>query len=208
MPPRDETGLTAKQRRFVAEYLESRSAAAAYRKVYRCSAATADTNGPRLLRRACVAAAVEEKLLEIERESALNAERIDRELACAALFDPRKIFDPETGAMLPPAQWPEPELRALAAYEEEALFEEVDTGEVGPRGGKVKARVQVGVRRKVKWHNKTDAQRLAFQRLGALIEKHEHKVNAEIDAQEITDEEMEMLAHLVHDVRAKKPGGA
>jgi phage terminase small subunit len=202
-------GLTANQRVFVAQYLETRNAADAYRKAYcRATAATADTAGPRLLRHPAVAAAVEKALQELEARSVLNAERIDRELACAALFDPRKIFDPEMGTMLPPAQWPEPELRALAAYEEEALFDEVDTGEVGPRGGKVKARVQVGVRRKVKWHNKTDAQRLAFQRLGALVEKHEHNVNAAIDTADISDEEWQELAHLRHTVGPRKAEGA
>jgi hypothetical protein len=133
----------------------------------------------------------------------LSVERLDEELARVALFDPREILDPKTGAMLPLHEWPERARRALASYEEEALFEEVPAGGVGPRGGVVKARVQVGVVRKVKWLNKIDALRLGMQRLGALVEKHEHLVAA-VPMDDITDEEMEALAHLMHGVRGKK----
>lgn len=134
----------------------------------------------------------------------LAVERLDEELACAAHFDPASICDPETGTTLPLHRWPAHARRALASFEEEALFGEVPTGEVGPRGGVVKARVQVGVIRKVKWLNKTDAQRLAYQRLGALVERHE-LVEAP-PSEDITDEEWEALAQLRHGVRANPKG--
>jgi hypothetical protein len=132
----------------------------------------------------------------------LRVDRIEQEIACAAFFDPADSLDPATGAMLPLHQWPEHARRALAGFEEEALFETVDTGERGPRGGVVKSRVQVGVIRKVKWQDKTAAQRLGLQRMGALVERHENVTPKE---DEITDEEMELLAHYVHNVKARKP---
>lgn len=140
-----------------------------------------------------------------EERMLLAVDRLDGELAAAAYFDPASILEPETGATLPLHQWPENARRALASYEEEALFETVDTGEVGPRGGAVKARVQVGVIRKVKWLDKTAAQRLAYQRLGALVEKHQHQVVAAA-TDSITDEEWEELAQLRHRVRARAGG--
>lgn len=143
-------------------------------------------------------AAREERML-------LAVDQLDGELAAAAYFDPASILDPETGATLPLHRWPENARRALASYEEEALFETVETGEVGPRGGAVKARVQVGVIRKVKWLDKTAAQRLAYQRLGALVERHQHQVVAGAE-EELTDEEWEALAHLRHRVRAVDRG--
>lgn len=130
----------------------------------------------------------------------LAVDQLDGELAAAAYFDPAAILDPETGATLPLHRWPEHARRALASYEEEALFETVDTGEVGPRGGAIKERVQVGVIRKVKWLDKTAAQRLAYQRLGALVERHQHQVVPPTEAP-ISDAEWEALAHLRHRVR-------
>jgi hypothetical protein len=135
----------------------------------------------------------------------LRVDRLEQEIACAAFFDPADSLDPETGAMLPLHQWPERARRALAGFEEEALFETVDTGERGPRGGLVKARVQVGVIRKVKWQDKTAAQRLGLQRLGALVERHEDVTQRPED--EITDEDWELLAQLRHNVLARKPDG-
>lgn len=148
----------------------------------------------------------DEKTPAAELETApleLVAERLDQELAAATYFDPGSILDPVTGATLPLHQWPEHARRALASYEEEALFESVETGEIGARGAPVKSRVQVGVLRKIKWLDKTTAQRLAYQRLGALVEKHEHRVGAPV-TDDITDEEWEAIALLHHKIR---PGG-
>jgi hypothetical protein len=61
--------------------------------------------------------------------------------------------------------------------------------------------VQVGVLRKWKLHNKTEAKKLWYQRRGALVEKVEHAVSAE--QAEPTDEEWEELARLRHKVRGK-----
>jgi phage terminase small subunit len=193
--------MPAKHRLFVADFLVTRNAAESYRNVYGCSSPTAETNGPRLRRSARVSAAIDEKLREVEKRAVLDVERIDAELACAVHFDPADLRDPETGATLPVHRWPEHARRALSGFEEEAIFENVETGERDARGKAVKARVQVGVVRKFKWQDKTAAQRLAYQRKGALVEKHEHTVTP---AEDISDEEWEALAKLRHEVRGRR----
>jgi phage terminase small subunit len=202
----DGPEVMARHRLFVQAYLQTKplNAAKAYRETYDCSRASAETNGPRLLRNARVKAYLESQLRMREMQSAINIDRLEQELACAAYFDPADLLDPVTGATLPLHEWPEHARRALQGFEEEALFEEVATGETGPRGGVIKARVQVGVVRKFKWADKTAAQRLAFQRRGALVERHED-VTAE--AEEISDEEWAILAKLRHEVKGKHDVG-
>lgn len=205
---RPREGPTLQQRLFVHEYFQTKplNAAAAYRKVYRCSEEAAATNGPRLLRNARVSPLVVEMQKALEARSALSIERMDRELECSAAFDPADILDPETGTTLPVHRWPEHARRALAGFEEEALFDMVPTGEVGPRGGEKKVRVQVGVVRKFKWHDKTSAQKLWYQRRGALVEKVQD-VTPDGDATAVTEEELAELALLRHEVRGRKRGG-
>lgn len=165
------SSLSPKQRRFVVEYVVDVNATqAAIRAGY--SEQTADRLGARLLQHPDIAALLAAHAREVSAARGLEVKRIEEELAHSVFFDPIDIFDCETGAMLPLREWPERARRAIVAYEEEALFDTVVVG-VGPRGGEKKERVQVGVIRKVKWHNKVEAARLALQRLGALTEKHE-----------------------------------
>ncbi len=204
---RPREGPTLQQQLFVYAYLETKplNATEAYQKVYGGSREVAASAGARLLRNVRVAAFLAEKQQALAARSERTIEWMDKELECAAAFDPAEILDPETGATLPVHEWPEYARRALAGFEEEALYEMVPTGETGPRGGVVKERVQIGVVRKFKWHNKTEAKKLWYQRRGALVEKLEHRV-AEGKA-EPTDEELEALSLLVHKVRAEKEKG-
>jgi phage terminase small subunit len=203
---RQKKSPTPKQRRFAELYHELGNATEAYRRVYGVSRRVAENTGPRLLGNARVRAIVRELQEDLSRASKTTVEWMDRELECAAAFDPADILDPETGATLPVHRWPAHARRALAGFEEEALFEMVPTGETGPRGGVVKERVQVGVVRKFKWHNKTEAKKLWYQRRGALVEKLEHTVPA--GQSEPTDEELEALSLLLHKVRGESKGDA
>lgn len=54
----DEYGLTAKQRRFVEEYLKTFNATSAYKKAYKCQYNTAMSNGYRMLRNAEISEAI------------------------------------------------------------------------------------------------------------------------------------------------------
>lgn len=153
--------LSPKQRRFALEYLVDLTAAqAAIRAGY--SRRSAETNGPRLLRNAQVRAFLAPHLERMERTLSLTVERIEQELAASCYFDPATMYDSE-GRLLPIPSMPEATRRALAGFEEEALFE-----------GAGKDRYQAGVTRKVKWLNKTEAHALALKRLGALTDRVEH----------------------------------
>jgi phage terminase small subunit len=200
--------ITPQQRLFVLAYLETKplSAAEAYRRVYGCSPATAETNGPRLLRSAQVQEVIAEKMAELERRSLLNIERLEEELVRLAFVDPRRAYD-ETGRLLRLDEMPEDVARAIQGFEQEALFDTVVVGE-GPRGGEKKERVQVGVTTKVKWGSKVEAIKLGLQRRGALVEKKEVKVTDGAGGPEPTAEELAAVAALRHEVRGKGPGGA
>jgi phage terminase small subunit len=165
--------LPAKQRAFAVDFLKTRNATESYRKVYGATDAVAETNGSRLLRNARVGAVIAAYLSRQEKKALLEVERIDANVAASAEFDPLDILDPATGHALPVHQWPERARRALAGWEEEPIFADVPTGELGPRGGVITKPVQIGVRKKFKWNSKNDATRLAYQRLGVLTEKHE-----------------------------------
>lgn len=166
-------GLTPKQRRFALEYLVDLNATeAAKRAGY--SPRTAYAQGSRLLKHAEVAAFVAGRVQKLEEKKFLDVGRMEEELDALVNFDPATMYDAE-GKLLAIKDMPERTRRALAGFDEEALFDVVQTG-VGPRGGVQKERLQVGVTRKVKWHNKREAIELGFKRRGALVERVEHEV--------------------------------
>lgn len=160
--------LNPRQRLFALEYLVDLNAADAARRAG-YSAASAETNGPRLLRNAQVRAFVEQQLRKQTRKLELTAELVLEQLAHLVRFDPTDLFDPETGKLLGIHEMPERARRCLVAFEEEALFDQVEVGG-GPRGGVQKERVQVGVTRKLKWVSKAEAVKLGMQRFGLLAQ--------------------------------------
>lgn len=86
-----EKKLTAKQERFVAEYLIDLNATqAAIRSGY--SAKTAEWIGPQLLTKSHVAAAVAAAQQERGAETKITAARVLQEIARLAFFDPRKLL--------------------------------------------------------------------------------------------------------------------
>lgn len=166
-----DTELTPKQRVFCLEYLvDLNGKQAAIRAGY--SAHSAEVTASKLLRVPKVDAFIRQNLSKRESKLQLTVERLEEELAKVAFFDPRKAYD-ENGCLLRVSEMPEEVARAIQGFEEEALFDTVETGEVGPRGGKVKERLQIGVTRKVKFPSKVEALALGMKRLGMLVEKHE-----------------------------------
>ena len=162
--------LTPKQRRFALAYAECFNASEAARRAG-YSVRNADVVGGRLLRNVAIRAFVDETLREAERATGLTIALLERELVHQVTFDPATMYDAE-GRLLAIKDMPEATRRALAGFDEDDLFELVETG-VGPRGGVQRERLQVGVTRKVRWHNKVDAIRLGLQRRGALSEREE-----------------------------------
>ncbi len=108
-------GLTPKERRFVAEYLKDQNATqAAKRAGY--SAKTCDVQGPRLLGKVRVRAAVDLKLKEIEKKSELTAERVRASVLALLMFDPRRAFHAD-GTMKDVSSLPDDIACAIAGIE-------------------------------------------------------------------------------------------
>lgn len=153
--------LTAKQRRFVGEYLIDLSATkAAIRAGY--SAKTAHSAGPRLLEHVGVAKAIDEAMAQRAERTRITADRVLRELARIAFSDIRALFD-EKGALRNVADLSDDEAAALAAVEVSEIFE-----------GRGEDREHVGYLKKVKLWDKKGALELAMRHLGLLKERVEH----------------------------------
>jgi len=109
------TGLTDKQRLFVAEYLVDRNATqAAIRAGY--SPKTAEFQASRLLSNVKVRAAVDQGLMSLAEQVGISAERVLRERARLAFFDPRKLFD-ASGNPLPIQELDDDTAAAIAGVE-------------------------------------------------------------------------------------------
>lgn len=185
-----EVRLTPKQRRFANEYLvDCCGAKAAVRAGY--SPRTADRIASRLLRHPGVAAIHAGHAERAGAELGLTVKRVEEELARVAFMDPRSVFD-EQGRLLAIGDMPENARRALASIEVEELFE-----------GRGEDRKHVGTLRKVKFWSKTEALRLGFQRLGALVDRHE--VELKQADRDLSDAEWEAVALLIHRVRPAQP---
>lgn len=136
--------LTAKQRRFVEEYLVDFNATqASIRAGY--SARTAKEIGYELLKHAHVSAAVARARDRVTARNDVTVERIVREAAAVAFSDIRQLYDAD-GGLLPIGQWPDGVAESIAGIEVEELFE-----------GRGEAREHVGRLRKVKRWDKTKA---------------------------------------------------
>lgn len=185
--------LSPKERRFVAEYLKDQNAtAAAKRAGY--SAKTADVQGPRLLGKVRVRAAVDAALTRIEEKSGLTAELVRAKVLAMLTFDPRKAYD-DAGSMLAMKDIPDELIDSIASVEEESLA-----------GG-------LGIRKKLKFTDRLKAAELASKILGLLkVEVPTDKngrpvntaVNVQIDFSRIDDDALRAIAGMrVNGKRAK-----
>ena len=200
-----EVRLTAKQRRFAAEYLvDLCGAKAAVRAGY--SAKTADRIASRLLRNPGVAAILTEHTAQVGQQLNLTVERLERELARVAYVDPRKLRG-EGGRVLDLHELDEDTARAVASVKHR-IARVVRGAKAAPAakalgiepdldGRKVEELVLATVETRL--HNKVEAIGLGFKRLGALVERHE--VSMATTVPDITDEEYELLALLHHRIR-------
>lgn len=135
--------LTARQARFVEEYLVDLNATqAAIRAGY--SAKTAEQQGPRVLSYVEVAAAIAAAQAERSKRTQIDADWVLRTLAAEKRADIRDLFD-ANGNLLPVRDWPEVwrtgPVVGLECFEEYA--------------GRGEDRVAVGMVRKVKLADRT-----------------------------------------------------
>ena len=107
--------LTAKQAKFVEEYMVDLNATQAdIRAGY--SQKTAQAIGSENLRKPLVAAAIEGRRIAQTHANGITVERILKEQAAIAFFDLRKLYRPD-GSLKNPAEWDDETAAAMSANE-------------------------------------------------------------------------------------------
>jgi phage terminase small subunit len=153
--------LSKKQQRIVSEYLkDSNATKAAERAGY--SKLTANQQGPRLMTNPAVKAAVEAKLLELQKKTDITVEKILTELWRVAGVDIRQAYKLD-GSLKSIHEMPEDVARAIAGVDVDELFEGV--------GGD---RDQVGITKKIRFWDKVRAFELLGKHLKMFVERQEH----------------------------------
>jgi phage terminase small subunit len=180
-PSKGEQALKPRHRLFAYEYLTNKNnAAKAYRAIYpNASPATAETEGPALLRSPQVSAFVADRQRAALQKVALTAEvkleRILLELHRILDIDPLELWT-DTRTMKNLEDIPEDARRAISSMKVAEIFE-----------GQGDARRLVGYLREVKFNAKTDASQQLLRVLGAFKDKlevdHTFKSHAELVAE-------------------------
>lgn len=200
--------LTPKQQSFVDEYLVDLNAAAAARRAG-FSEKTARQIGERLLTNVYIQSAIQERMQARQQRTEITADRVLKELARVAFFDPRKLFNAD-GSPKAISELDDDTAAALAGVE---VLEEFD--------GTGKDRVFLGYTKKYKVSDKNTALTNAMRHLGMLRDKVEvtGKDGAPLQHQRVpsdlsglTDDELDALerisAKLGGDQSGKAPTGA
>jgi len=113
--PKQKGQLTAKQARFVEEYLVDLNATqAAIRAGYK--AKNADVVGPELVGKTWVAAAIKARQEKLQKKLDITQERVLLEMARLAFFDVRKLFNPD-GSMKKPHELDSDTAAAVASLD-------------------------------------------------------------------------------------------
>lgn len=171
--------LTAKQLRFVQEYLIDLNATqAALRAGY--SKNNPDKIGAQLLGKTSVAMAIAEQMRARERRTHITQDRVLQELARIAFFDIRKLYH-EDGSLKKPTELDDEAAAVLAGVD----VTEQQTHEVDEDGNVKRAPTWT---KKAKVFDKTAALTLAMRHLGMLKDKIEH-------SGEIKTPELKLVLH-------------
>lgn len=153
----------------MAEYLVDLNATqAAIRAGY--SRKTAAEIGYENLRKPEIASEVKKHLDNRTENLTLSAERLDKELARCAYFDPGRLFDPVTHRRLEVWELDEDTRRGLSKVKVEEVF-----------AGRGDDRVQIGQVVEVRWQNKPEAIQSANKVLGRLKDQVEHSFASHAD---------------------------
>lgn len=180
--------LNAKQAAFVREYLVDLNATqAAIRAGY--SAATAESQGSRLLRYGKVKVAVDAANQKRQARVEVTADEVLEGLKRLAFFDPADFYE-KTGALKSIHDIPKEARMALAGIEIEELFD-----------GRGDDRVRIGDTVKVKWWDRPRALELLGKHLKLFTEKHEHRHNFG----DLTDEQLEARYLAITKAGEEKP---
>ena len=119
MATKHPNGREDRKARFVERYLEHLNAPLAYREAgYVVSTpSTAWTGACRLLRSAKVQALMAARRDGIERRTEITQDRVRLELGRVAFFDPRRLFDTESGKLIDVVKLPGEVAAAISAIE-------------------------------------------------------------------------------------------
>lgn len=119
-------GLSARQQRFVDEYMIDLNASAAYQRAgYVAQGNAAEANASRLIRNAKVAIAINEAKLAQSQRTHITADRVLLEAARLAFVDVRKLYDTD-GKLLPVTAWDDETAAAVAGLEVSEQYDYVD----------------------------------------------------------------------------------
>lgn len=152
--------LTAKQQRFVDEYLHDLNATqAAIKAGY--SKKTARSVGSENLAKPDIAKAIQEAMKNRQARTFITQDRVLQELARIAFFDPRKLLD-DDGNPIPLSNLDDDTAAAVAGVD---LMEEYE--------GHGKDRVFIGYTKKFKLADKNTALSNAMRHLGMFVDKAE-----------------------------------
>lgn len=164
----DTAPLNPRQRSFIAEYLKDKNATAAYMRAYGVSKDTAERAGPRLMGHVGVKAEIDRHLSAVveaaKHEAGVTLERVIKELARIAFFDPRRLFD-EDGRPLPITELDDDTAAAVSGLE---VLEEYE--------GSGQDRVLRGHVKKWKLQTKDGALDKLMKHLGGYAKDNEAKV--------------------------------
>ena len=166
---KNERDLTAKQERFVQEYLIDLNATQAYlRAGYKVKSTSARVQACRLLADPNIAEAIEKAKAQRSERTQITADRVLQEVARIAFFDIRKLYREQGGGLKDPH-----ELDADAA----AVLVGVDVVEMaggGEFGGEAGLKHVPMYTKKAKIADKVAALTLAARHLGMLTDRTEH----------------------------------
>lgn len=179
--------LTPKQQRFVEEYLVDCNASGAARRAG-YSVRTAEWQGPQLLGKTHVAAAIAAARAKLSERTEITQERVLLEYARLAFIDPRKLFDAD-GKPLPITSLDDATAAAIVG---------LDVASVG------NADIGVGEVLKVKLADKKGALDSIARHLGMFEADNRQKgdVRVKVSASDMSDDELSAIA------RSRKNGPA
>jgi len=159
--------LNPKQLAFCEEYILTINATKSYQKIYDCDYETAKASGPRLL--ANVRKYINLRMSDIYENLGITPERILKEYARIAYFDPQKLLN-EDGTLKQMSEIDEDTRAAIAGVEVENLFE-----------GRGKDRECIGTVHKLKIVDKKGALDSVGKHRQMFIEKVEVEHKGEVN---------------------------
>jgi phage terminase small subunit len=184
-----ENRITAKQEKFIDEYLVDLNATRAYKAVYKNikSDQVAAQAGSRLLRNVKVAGYLRERRQDREKRTEISQDRTLKELARIAFFDIRKLFDENN------------RLKDMAELDEDttAAVISIDSQDITGPGGKI-----IGKLRKVRLANKLQALEALGRHLGLFEKDNKQKGATEGETRVLSS--IERAARIVELVRIAK----